>query len=58
MAPLGMSLRTLQEMQSKRVFQKLLVTTALDQVLVGLDYLHNAEVVHTGQSYISPVIAT
>ncbi|AEO59543.1 hypothetical protein MYCTH_2128605 [Thermothelomyces thermophilus ATCC 42464] len=45
--PLGMSLRTLQEMQSKRVFQKLLVTSSLDQVLVGLDCLHGAKVVHT-----------
>jgi hypothetical protein len=50
MAPLGMSLRTLQEMQPQRVFQKMLVTPALDQVLVGLDYLHDAEVVHTGGS--------
>ncbi|KAH6846928.1 kinase-like domain-containing protein [Chaetomium sp. MPI-CAGE-AT-0009] len=46
LAPLGMSLRTLQEMQPERVFEKLLVTSSLDQVLVGLDYLHRAEVVH------------
>lgn len=50
MTPLGVSLRTLQEMQSKRVFQKVLVTSSLDQVLLGLDYLHRAEVVHTGES--------
>ncbi|KAK4149938.1 hypothetical protein C8A00DRAFT_37469 [Chaetomidium leptoderma] len=47
LTPLAMSLMTLQEMQPKRVFQKVLVTSALDQVLVGLDYLHTAEVVHT-----------
>ncbi|KAL2167291.1 hypothetical protein VTG60DRAFT_1450 [Thermothelomyces hinnuleus] len=47
MTPLGMSLRTLEEIQSKRVFQKVLVTSSLDQVLVGLDYLHSAKVVHT-----------
>lgn len=51
MTPLGMSLRTLQEMQPERVFQRDLVTSALDQVLAGLDYLHSAEVVHTGESY-------
>ena len=57
MAPLAMSLRTLQEMQPRRVFQKLLVTSPLDQVLVGLNYLHNAEVVHTGELYIKQLIA-
>lgn len=50
MTPLGMSLRTLQEMQPERVFQRDLVTSALDQVLVGLNYLHHADVVHTGES--------
>lgn len=50
MIPLGMSLKTMQERQPTRVFEKLLVTSALDQVLVGLDYLHEAEVVHTGES--------
>ncbi len=49
MTPLGMSLRTLQEMQPNHVFQKLLVTSSLDQVLIGLDYLHHADVVHTGE---------
>ncbi|AEO63734.1 uncharacterized protein THITE_2147851 [Thermothielavioides terrestris NRRL 8126] len=47
MAPLGMSLRTMQQRQPTRVFMKMLVTPAIDQVLVGLDYLHEAEVVHT-----------
>ena len=51
MTPLGMSLRTLQQMQPKLVFQKVFVTSAVDQVLVGLYYLHSAEVVHTGESH-------
>ena len=50
MVPLGMSLKTMQERQPTRVFEKMLVTSALDQVLVSLDYLHDAEVVHTGRS--------
>lgn len=50
MVPLGMSLRAFQGLQRGDVFQKILVTSALDQVLVGLDYLHDAEVVHTGES--------
>jgi hypothetical protein len=49
MPPLGMSLRTLQEMQKDHVFQKTLVTNALDQTLFGLNYLHDADVVHTGK---------
>jgi serine/threonine protein kinase len=50
MKPLGMSLRTLQEfyIQKDKVFEENLVTGALDQVLLGLDYLHEAKVIHTG----------
>ncbi|KAK2601853.1 hypothetical protein QQS21_004636 [Conoideocrella luteorostrata] len=47
MPPLGMSLRTLQELQKDHVFQQGLVTTALDQTLLGLNYLHDASVIHT-----------
>ncbi|CAG9936227.1 unnamed protein product [Clonostachys rosea f. rosea IK726] len=49
MKPLGMSLRTLQEfyIQKDKVFEENLVTGALDQVLLGLDYLHEAKVIHT-----------
>lgn len=47
MKPLGMSLRTLQEMQKGHVFQKDLVTVALSQVLLGLNFLHEAGVIHT-----------
>ncbi|CAF3501356.1 unnamed protein product [Fusarium graminearum] len=47
MRPLGMSLRTLQELQKDKVFQKDLVIGALDQTLLGLDYLHDANVIHT-----------
>ncbi|KAF5532666.1 serine threonine kinase [Fusarium mexicanum] len=47
MPPLGMSLRTLQELQKGNVFQQTLVTSALDQTLLGLNYLHDADVIHT-----------
>lgn len=48
MTPLGMSLKDLQDMQKTRVFEQSLVTDALDQVLTGLDFLHEADVIHTG----------
>lgn len=49
MTPLGMSLRTFQEIQKDGAFQRDLVTSAINQVLLGLNYLHNAEVTHTGK---------
>ncbi|SPJ74156.1 related to dis1-suppressing protein kinase dsk1 [Fusarium torulosum] len=49
MPPLGMSLRTLQDMQKDKVFQQILVKSALDQILFGLNYLHDADVIHTGK---------
>lgn len=56
MTPLGMSLRSLQEMQKDDIFQKNLVMSALDQVLLGLAFLHEANVVHTGKGLsLSPV---
>lgn len=54
MRPLGMSLRTLQELQKDKVFQKDLVIGALDQALLGLDYLHDANVIHTGEPPTCP----
>jgi serine/threonine-protein kinase SRPK3 len=53
MTPLGMSLRTLQEMQNGRIFDQNLVIGALDQVLMGLNCLHEANVIHTGKSYLT-----
>ncbi|KAL1878039.1 hypothetical protein VTK73DRAFT_8263 [Phialemonium thermophilum] len=47
MKPLGMSLRSFQDMQREGVFQKDLAASAVDQVLLGLSYLHDAGVVHT-----------
>ncbi|PSS16520.1 hypothetical protein M430DRAFT_103665 [Amorphotheca resinae ATCC 22711] len=47
MTPLGMSLRTLQKKQKNGVFQQPLVVPALDQVLTGLNFLHEADVIHT-----------
>jgi len=49
MTPLGMSLRTLQKKQKNGVFQQPLVVPALDQVLTGLNFLHEADVIHTGK---------
>lgn len=48
MEPLGMSLKTFQEMQKEGIFHKELVARALDQVFLGLNLLHEAEVTHTG----------
>ncbi|KAH9216811.1 kinase-like protein [Leptodontidium sp. 2 PMI_412] len=47
MTPLGMSLRTFQDMQPDRIFEQSLVKSALDQVLIGVDFLHDADVIHT-----------
>ncbi|KAH7306037.1 kinase-like protein [Stachybotrys elegans] len=47
MAPLGMSLRTLQGMQPTHAFQPMLVKSAISQVLLGIVYLHEAGVIHT-----------
>jgi len=49
MTPLGMSLRTLQEMQKNSIFEQTLVVSALNQVLTGLNFLHEADVIHTGK---------
>ncbi|KAG7134073.1 putative transporter like protein [Verticillium longisporum] len=50
MTPLGMSLRTFQEMQRDKVFPKVFVTSALKQTLFGIHFLHEANVIHTGKS--------
>ncbi|RMD40678.1 hypothetical protein DV735_g4420, partial [Chaetothyriales sp. CBS 134920] len=47
MTPLGMSLRSLQDLQKDNIFQQSLVTTALGQVFLGLNFLHEADVIHT-----------
>ena len=49
MTPLGMSLRTFQEMQPDSIFEQSLVKSALEQVLIGVDFLHDADVIHTGK---------
>ena len=54
MTPLGMSLRTLQEMQKNKIFQQTLVLGALDQLLTGLNFLHEADVIHTAKSLPKP----
>ncbi|KAL9945820.1 hypothetical protein ACHAO5_004487 [Verticillium nonalfalfae] len=50
MTPLGMSLRTFQDMQQDKVFPKVFVTSALKQTLFGVHFLHEANVIHTGKS--------
>lgn len=50
MTPLGMSLATLQGMQSDRVFQRQLVNSALSQMLLGLSCLHDVDIIHSGMS--------
>jgi serine/threonine-protein kinase SRPK3 len=55
MTPLGMSLRSLQEMQKDGILQQNLVVGALDQVLTGLNFLHEADVIHTGKYLASSV---
>ncbi len=54
MAPLGMSMRTLQDLQKDRIFAQSVVKGALDQVLFGLNFLHEANVIHTGKFAPSP----
>lgn len=49
MTPLGMSLRTLQGLQKTRVFHPTTVKNALNQTLVGLSFLHDSGVIHTGK---------
>ncbi|KAK2692682.1 hypothetical protein QWA68_007414 [Fusarium oxysporum] len=56
MLPLGMSLRSLQELQQGNVFQETLVTSALDQTLLGLNYLHDADVIHTARKFIDETV--
>lgn len=47
--PLGMSLRTLQGLQKTYLMPLSLVKGALDQVCLGLNFLHESGVVHTGK---------
>ncbi|KAK0102305.1 hypothetical protein ONS95_005928 [Cadophora gregata] len=47
MTPLGMSMRTLQDLHVGGVFAQSVVKGALDQVLFGLNFLHEADVTHT-----------
>jgi serine/threonine-protein kinase SRPK3 len=54
MVPLGMSMRTLQDLQKDSIFAQSVVKGALDQVLFGLNFLHEANVIHTGKSAPSP----
>ena len=51
MEPPGMSLRTLQNMQPIRAFKRDLVVDAVKQIIMGLGFLHDADVVHTNKFY-------
>ena len=48
MKPLGLNLRTLRSIQSSGVFPEAFVTSALEQALVALAYVHDSGLVHTG----------
>jgi hypothetical protein len=54
MTPLGMSMRTLQDLHKDNIFAQSVVKGALDQVLFGLNFLHEANVIHTGKFALSP----
>lgn len=54
MTPLGVSLKTLQGFQKTHTFQQVFVMCVLNQVLLGLDFLHEAEVIHTGKYTLHP----
>lgn len=54
MTPLGMSLRTFQEMQPDSIFEQSLVKSALNQALIGVDFLYDADVIHTDKFTSSP----
>ncbi|EFY93180.1 protein kinase-like protein [Metarhizium acridum CQMa 102] len=47
MKPLGMSMRTLQNMQKGRIFKQEVTARAIEQVLLGINFLHEANVIHT-----------
>ena len=52
MTPLGLSLRRLQDQQEKGVFEVMLVSRAVSQILLGLDFLPASDVIHAGASEI------
>ncbi|KAG4428341.1 hypothetical protein IFR05_016175 [Cadophora sp. M221] len=45
--PLGMSMRTLQELHKDGIFAQSVIKVALDKILFGLNFLHEADVIHT-----------
>ncbi|KAM3460426.1 hypothetical protein NHJ6243_005921 [Beauveria neobassiana] len=47
MTPLVMSLKTFQNMQKERVFPRELIAGALEQVFLGMNILHESDVIHT-----------
>jgi serine/threonine-protein kinase SRPK3 len=53
--PLGISLRTLQEIQKNGILQQTVVVVALDQVLSGLKLLHKADVIHNSKCLLGPI---
>jgi serine/threonine-protein kinase SRPK3 len=49
--PLGLSLRTFQDMMPSHVFAQSIVVIALQRVLVALDFLHGpVNLTHTGKT--------
>lgn len=58
MKPLGMSMRTLQNMQKRKFFNQEVVARAVEQVLLGISFLQDADVIHTGTSLLIPLFKT
>ncbi|CZS98850.1 uncharacterized protein RAG0_07411 [Rhynchosporium agropyri] len=55
MTPLGMSMRTLQDLNKGGIFAQSIVKGALDQILFGLNSLHEANVTHTDDLILAKV---
>ena len=52
--PLGLSLRTFQEMMPSHIFAQPIVVMALQRVLAALDFLHGpANLTHTGKAILT-----
>lgn len=46
-----MSLKTLQELHKSGVLAQSIVKGAVDQVLFGLNFLHESDMIHTGKTF-------
>jgi hypothetical protein len=56
--PLGMSLTDFRNLLPQKAFDKRLLQQSLQLILLGLDFMHQAGVVHTGTPLLNCPIAT